>query len=61
MSTLIGFVISSLAWEFIVRPVWHLHTSLAENFQITLFFTVLSIGRGYAIRRWFNRRFLSGK
>lgn len=51
LSTATGFVISLLAWEFVVKPVWNIHTDIAENFQITVFFTVLSIARGYVWRR----------
>ena len=51
-----GFVISSLLWHFVVQPIWHIETSFAENLQITSLFTVVSIARGYAWRRTFNRR-----
>jgi hypothetical protein len=53
-----GFVISSLLWHFVVQPVWGIQTSVAENLQITLLFTVVSILRGYAWRRAFVRVFL---
>lgn len=49
-----GFVLSSLLWSFVIQPVWHIQTSFAENLQITLLFTVVSIARGYAWRRYFN-------
>jgi hypothetical protein len=52
--TAIGFAVSLLGWEFVVKPVWHIETSFVENLNITLFFTVLSIARGYAVRRIFN-------
>jgi len=50
-NTAVGFVISSLAWEFLVKPIWGIQTTLAENFQITAMFTVISIARGYVLRR----------
>jgi hypothetical protein len=53
-NTLVGFVISVLTWEFIVKPVWDLHTSFAENLSITMLFTLISIARGYVLRRFFN-------
>lgn len=52
--TAIGFVISVATWEFVVKPVWDLQTSFAENISITLLFTVISIARGYVLRRFFN-------
>jgi len=53
--TAIGFVVSVLGWEFVVKPVWGIQTAFVENLSITLFFTVLSIARGYVVRRFFNQ------
>ena len=53
-NTAVGFVISVLVWEFVVKPVWDIHTTFAENLTITLLFTVISIARGYVLRRFFN-------
>lgn len=50
-----GFLISLLVWEYVVKPVWHLQTSFAENLHITCLFTVVSIARSYVWRRLFNR------
>ena len=52
--TAAGFLISLLAWEFIVKPFWGLNTNFTTNLGITLFFTVLSVARGYLTRRIFN-------
>ena len=50
-----GFVISMLIWQLLVSNIWpHLTPSFAENFQATLIFTVISIARSYAWRRFFN-------
>lgn len=54
-NTAVGFVISVLTWEFIIKPVWDIHTSFAENLTITMLFTVISIARGYVLRRLFNQ------
>jgi hypothetical protein len=51
-----GFIVSSLVWEFIVKPVWHFNTDIVQNLQITALFTVISILRGYLWRRTFNKR-----
>ena len=53
-STAVGFAISMLVWEFIVKPIWSLNTDFVQNIQITLLFTVVSLARGYGIRRVSN-------
>jgi len=49
----IGFVVS-LILTAIVLPAYGHHVTWGENLQITGIFTVASIIRAYAIRRWFN-------
>ena len=54
VGTAIGFAVS-VAASTIVYPA-HGHTfSMADNLSITAIFTVLSIVRGYCVRRLFNR------
>lgn len=53
-NTAVGFCIS-MAFSAIVYPLYGWHPSLAINFQITMWFTILSIGRGYVLRRAFTR------
>ena len=55
LSTAIGFIVSLLVWQFIVRPVWSLTTSFVENLGITLLFTIVSLLRQYMTRRLFVR------
>jgi hypothetical protein len=51
---LIGFLVS-LAAGWVVYP-WFGHAfTLLQNIGITFVFTVLSIVRGYVVRRLFNR------
>lgn len=52
--TAIGFVISVLVWQFIVNPLWDLHTGIIDNLSITLLFTIVSVIRSYYVRRMFN-------
>lgn len=52
--TAIGFIISVLVWQFIVNPLWNLHTGIIDNLSITLLFTVVSVIRSYYVRRVFN-------
>ena len=51
----IGFLIS-LVGQVVVSHWYNLPLNLAQNVQIVLFFTVLSVGRSYFVRRWYNRR-----
>lgn len=49
----IGFVLS-IAASFIVYPLFGHSFTLSQNIGITVIFTVLSIARGYGVRRFFN-------
>lgn len=51
----IGMVVS-LVGQIVVSHWYNLPLNLAQNMQIVLFFTVLSVLRSYCIRRWYNRR-----
>ena len=53
-STWIGLVGSVALFEWLIKPVWHLHTSFLDSLTITAIFTAWSILRGYAVRRYFN-------
>lgn len=54
-NTGIGFIIS-LAATFVIFPLVGYQTTVSKNIIVTLFFTVVSILRGYIIRRYFNKR-----
>ena len=53
VSTAVGFGISWLA-TLIVLPWFGHQPSVADGFGITVAFTVLSLARGYVLRRVFN-------
>lgn len=55
INTAIGFVISLLL-AMIVYPMFGHSFTMAQNFWITVIFTVSSIARSYAVRRWANAR-----
>lgn len=55
MNTAIGLVISVIANQ-IVFPRFGFYPTLGENVAISCIYTVISIARGYALRRWFNAR-----
>lgn len=59
INTAVGFVISILAWRYIVPILFpHLapHSGWNTAIGVTLFFTVISVLRNYFIRRFFNYR-----
>lgn len=61
IGTAVGFCLSVAIWEFVVKPVWHLNTAFVSNLQITALFTVVSIARGYVLRRFFNHLHTNNK
>ncbi len=54
-NTAVGFLIS-LGSTFIIFPLVGFESSVTKNIIVTLFFTVVSILRGYFIRRYFNNK-----
>ena len=53
INVVIGWIIG-LATQLLVFPIFGIHISFGDQFWISVVFTVVSIVRGYAIRRWFN-------
>ena len=52
-SVLVGLVISFLS-QIVVFKIYDVHLSTQQNVEITLYFTIISILRSYALRRFFN-------
>jgi hypothetical protein len=53
VSVLIGYVVSIIS-QLLLFPMFNIEVSLTDNLLIGLFFTVVSIIRGYLVRRLFN-------
>ena len=53
LGTAIGYLVA-LASQLAIFPWFNLHPSLGENLLIGGFFTVISLIRGYLVRRFFN-------
>ena len=49
----IGFSIN-FVMNLLILPIFGFHISLSDNFLMGLMYTVVSVARSYAIRRWFN-------
>jgi hypothetical protein len=50
-----GFLLSMVLWQFVVAPAFGYAVTLTTNFWLTSIFTVTSVLRGYAWRRFFAR------
>lgn len=53
-----GFILSLIIWTWLVKPLFNIETSVMENLNITLIFTVSAIIRSYVWRRYFNYRYV---
>lgn len=53
INTLIGFCVAYFAWP-VAAYIWDIPYNHGQHFGVVLFFTVISVARGYAVRRWFN-------
>ena len=53
ISTAIGFVVSLIS-TFVLFPIVGINSTSSKNVVVTIFFTVISIVRGYFVRRIFN-------
>jgi len=50
----IGYIVAILS-QLAVFPIFNIHIPLTDNLLIGVWFTVISIIRGYLVRRLFNR------
>lgn len=53
INVIIGYVISFIG-QLLIYPAFGAKFSIMDNVYIGLFFTVLSLARGYILRRFFN-------
>jgi len=49
----IGLIVSFLS-QVVIFKYYDIRISLAQNLELTLYFTVVSVIRGFALRRFFN-------
>ena len=54
-NTAIGFGVALLS-QIVVFPLVGIHVPLSTNLEIGAWFTLISVARGYVLRRWFNAR-----
>jgi len=53
-NVIVGYGLAVIT-QIMIFPVFGLHATLAQNLKMGLVFTVVSIARGYALRRLFER------
>lgn len=56
VNTFVGFGVSYLAWPIIAWKC-DMQYDQAQHWEMVFWFTLLSVARGYAVRRWFNSYF----
>lgn len=52
-NVIVGYGVA-VSTQILIFPVFGLHTTLAQNLKLGLVFTIVSIGRSYALRRLFE-------
>lgn len=52
---LIGYITALLS-QLLIFPLFNINIPLSDNLLIGLYFTLISLVRSYAIRRWFNKK-----
>lgn len=55
-NTAIGLIISTIANHFVIPAVLGVAMSVGQNVMLSIIFTIISIARGYLLRRAFNGR-----
>lgn len=53
-STCFGFVVTLIA-QIWLYPIYHIHVTFVTNMKLVFWMTVLSVIRGFAFRRIFNK------
>ena len=54
-SVFVGWLISFIA-NMLVLPLFGYNINLTDSLLISIIFTIISIVRGYVVRRWFNSK-----
>ncbi len=54
-SVVIGYCVAVVS-QLLILPIFGIYVSFTENLAIAAWFTVVSIVRGYFVRRYFNWR-----
>ena len=52
-NVIVGYGVAVMT-QILIFPIFGLHTTLAQNLKMGAIFTVISIGRSFALRRLFE-------
>ena len=55
----IGYVVAIIS-QLLMFPMFDINIPLYDNLMIGAWFTIISIMRSYAVRRWFNMKMIYG-
>lgn len=55
-NTAIGFILS-LILQIFIFPLYSINVPISTNVWLVFWFTILSVGRGYIVRRFFNSHY----
>lgn len=53
INVVVGLIVSIIA-NHLIFPLFGFNPSIAQNVAITIIYTVISLARSYALRRFFN-------
>lgn len=54
-NTAIGYLVA-VASQIVIFPFFGIYIPLMDNFIMAIWFTMVSLIRGYLVRRWFTKR-----
>lgn len=60
VNILIGFSVNFIA-NMLILPLFGFNITVGDNLIIGVIYTLISLARSYAIRRWFNAAHSNGK
>jgi hypothetical protein len=55
VNTAVGFGVAIIS-QLLIFPLYDIHIPFESNLGISAWFTAISVGRGYVVRRVFNRK-----
>ena len=59
-NVLIGYIVAVIS-NAAILPLFGVNLAFSDNLLIGVWFTVISVIRGYCVRRWFNKRGMNEK
>ena len=54
-NVLIGYIVAVIS-NAAILPLFGVNLAFSDSMLIAVWFTVISLIRGYAVRRWFNKK-----